>query len=315
MRHLKIIALFFCVALPLIGVAASAQSFKFKSIGFVTPAAINASGTIAGSFCCSYIAGFDGAQPTTHGFSLKQNGSSFEGFTVAEPAGLVGSFATGIAPNGDVVGGFCPALDGCSNGNAVHGYLFSAISNSAVQIDVPGALATLVGGINTSEQIVGMSCNTETCALDYASESHGFQLDHPGGTFTTIDFPDALGTAATAINDAGEIVGNYLACYGQPCIRAQGHGFRLNGGTYTRLDPPGSQATAVSAINNSDEIVGTYLDGNNKTHGFLLKAGVFTNVDFPGASLTEVTGVNDQGQIVGWAQIGSTVENFIGTPQ
>lgn len=315
MRMPRIVVFVFCVVLPLISVAAGAQTFKFQSVGFVTPAAINASGTIAGSFCCSYVAGIDGAQPTTHGFSLQQTTSGSQVFTIAEPMGMLGSFATGIAPNGDVVGGFCPALDGCSNGNAVHGYLFSAVSNSAQQIDVPGALATLAGGINKSEQIVGMSCNTETCALAYASESHGFQLDHMGGTFTTIDFPAALGTAAAAINDAGEIVGNYLACFGKPCIRAQGHGFLLSGGSYTRLDPPGSLATTVSAINNSGEIVGTYLDGNNRTHGFLFKTGVFTNVDFPGASLTEVTGVNDQGQIVGWARINSAVENFIGTPQ
>jgi probable HAF family extracellular repeat protein len=305
-------AFVFCVGLSLISVAANAQTFKFQSVGFVTPAAINASGTIAGSFCCSYVAGFDGAQPESHGFSLQLTSQVF---TVAEPMGGGGGFATGIAPNGDVVGGFCPPIFACYGDNAVHGYLFSAVSNSAVQIDVPGAIATLAGGINKSEQIVGMSCNTETCSLSYASESHGFELDHFGGTFTTIDFPNALGTAAAAINDAGEIVGNYLACFGQPCVRAQGHGFLLSGGNYTRLDPPGSQATTVSAINNSGEIVGAYLDGSNKTHGFLFKAGVFTNVDFPGASSTVVTGVNDQGQIVGWARINSITENFIGTPQ
>jgi probable HAF family extracellular repeat protein len=315
MRMPRIVAFVFCVVLPLIPFAAKAQTFKFQSVGFVTPNAINSSGTIAGSFCCGYVSGFDGAQALSHGFSLKLNGSNSQVFTVAEPMGIISSFASGIAPNGDVVGGFCPALDGCASGNAVHGYLFSAVSNSAVQIDVPGAIATLVGGINKSEQMVGMSCNTTTCGLSYAGESHGFQLDHPGGSFTTLDFPGALGTAAAAINDAGDIVGNYLSCKGTPCTFAQGHGFLFTGGTYTRLDPPGSLATTVSAINNSGEIVGTYLDGNNKTHGFLFKTGVFTNVDFPGASVTAVTGVNDQGQIVGWARIGSGVENFIGTPQ
>jgi uncharacterized membrane protein len=311
MRLLKTIASCFCIAFTLASLSATAQTFKFQSVGFVTPAAINSSGTIAGSFCCSYVSGFDGAQPVGHGFSLQL---STQAFAIAEPPASGGGFATGIAPNGDVVGGFCPPIFSCAVADAVHGYLFSAISKSAAQIDVPGAIATLAGGINKSEQIVGMSCDTETCSLGYPSESHGFQLDHPGGTFITIDFPGAAGTAAAAINDAGEIVGNYLACEGQPCIRVQDHGFRLIGGTFTRLDPPGSLGTTASAVNNIGEIAGTYFDATT-THGFLLSSGTFTIVDYPGASLTEVTGINDEGQIVGWARVGSAVVNFVGTPQ
>lgn len=261
MRIPKILVVVFCVTLPLISLAAPAQTFKFQSVGFVTPAAINSSGTIAGSFCCGYVAGFDGAQALSHGFSLR-SGSSSQVFTVAEPMGIISSFASGIAPNDDVVGGFCPANWGCASGDALHGYLFKAVSNSAVQIDVPGAIATLVAGINKSEQMVGMWCNT-TCSVSYMGESHGFQLDHPGGSFTTLDFPGALGTAAAAINDAGEIVGNYLSCKDTSCLFAEIHGFLLSGETYSRFDPPGSRATGVSAINNSGEIVGTYLDSNN----------------------------------------------------
>jgi uncharacterized membrane protein len=246
-RLLRSVALFFCAVLPVNSVGARAQNFKFRSLGFVTPAAINTSGTIAGSFCCSYSPGFDGSEQQGHGFSLQMNGPISQVFKVTEPAGSKDSFATGVGPNGDVVGGFCPRNVDCSSGAAMHGFLFKASSNSAQQIDVPGALATLAGGINQTGQIVGMSCNTTTCSLGYPSESHGFQLDHPGGSFTAIDFPGALGTAAAAINDTGDIVGNYLVCKGPdsesevlrlPCTLAQGHGFLLSGGTYSSIAPP-----------------------------------------------------------------------------
>ncbi len=300
-------------------VAANAQTYKFQSIGFLAPSAINAEGTIVGSFCCSYSPGFDGAQANFHAFLLRQKGPGNEVFKVAEPDVSQESFATGINADGNVVGGFCPRPSSCAVDNAMHGYLFLVSFNSVSRIDVPGAIATLAGGINKAGEIVGMACKTVTCNLAYASDAQGFLLDHIGGNFSTINFPGVLGTAATAINDSGEIVGNYLACKtdgsrGAPCTFAQGHGFQLVSGVYTTLDPPGSLATTVGGVNNSGVIVGTYLDGSNKTHGFLFSNGVFSNIDFPGASATEVNGINDQGQIVGSAQIGEGTEGFIGTP-
>ena len=319
MRLPKSVVLF-CVVLPLFAVGTKAQTFKYQSVGFVIPAAINSSGAIAGSFCCSYSSGYDGSEALNHGFSMK--GMVFK---VAEPRSSLGSFATGIAPNGDVVGGFCPVESGgCSSGIAIHGYLFRNSSNSALQIDVPGVLATLAGGINQSGQIVGMGCNTTSCSLSYPIDSQGFLLNQIGGSFTTINYPGALGTAATAINDAGDIVGNYIACQSQssesesfqlPCTYGQLHGFLLSGGTYTNIDPPGSISTFVGGINNSGEIVGRYGEAVFTGHGFLFKSGIYTIVDFPGASSTAISGVNDHGKIVGSAQINSRTENFIGTPQ
>ena len=316
--------LLFCAATLLVPATARAQTFKFYSVGFVTPAAVNSSGTIAGSFCCSYTPGFDGPEQEGHGFMLQMNRRGTQVFKVTEPNGSADSFATGIDPASDVVGGFCPGIESCSSGNAIHGFLFSGSSNSAQAIDVPGALATLAGGINGTGQIVGMYCNATTCSLNYAADSNGFLLDHIGGTFTTIAFPGAIGTAASAINDSGQIVGIYEACQTPnsgsevlrlPCTFVQPHGFLLSGGTYTTIDPPDSTNTLVGAINNSGAIAGTYADASNKSHGFLLKAGFFTIVDYPGATGTAITGVNDHGEIVGSAYFNSRIENFIGIPQ
>jgi len=321
-RRLKSGFLLFCAALPLVSGTARAQNYKFYSIGFLTPSAVNSSGTIVGSFCCSYSPGFDGPEQEEHGFMLQMNGRDQKVFKVTEPYGSRDSFATGIGPKGDVVGGFCPGTGGCSSGNAMHGFLFTGSSNSARPINIPGALATLAGGINGAGQIVGMYCNTTTCSLNYAAESHGFLLDSIGGSFTKIDFPGALGTSAAAINDSGQIVGIYEACLAPgsealrlPCTFIQSHGFLLSGETYTTIDPPDSIATFIGAINNSGEIAGTYADASNKSHGFLFKSGVFTVVDYPGATGTAITGVNDHGEIVGSAYVNSGSENFIGIPQ
>jgi uncharacterized membrane protein len=327
MRVLKGLALLVSFVAALGAGRAYGQTFKYKSAGFLKPTAISSSGATAGYFCCAYVGGFDGPQGTPHAFSLK--GLQFK---VSEPMGSDSSFASAIGSNGDVVGGYCPAnTGGCVPGAANDGYLFTAVDNSTQSIDVPGALATVASGINKAGQIVGSYCDASTCET-FDGGGKGFLLDKIGGTFTTIDFPGAVHTAAAAINDAGVIVGNYAACKTQaetstarssgtssaqraPCQGQQLHGFQLSGGAYSTIDPPGSISTNVGGINNSGEVVGSYLDGNNRTHGFLLNAGAFTIVDFPGTSITEINGVNDQGQIVGFALVGNVYDYFIGTPQ
>ena len=321
MRVLKGLALLVSIVAALSAGRADAQTFTYKSLGFLQPSAINSSGATAGSFCCAYIPGLDGPQGTFHAFSLK--GPTFK---ISEPNGVASSFATAIRFNGDVVGGYCSAQSGgCSPGSAMHGYLFTASDNSTQSIDVPGALATVTSGINKAGQIVGSYCDATTCEI-YDGGGNGFLLDKIGGTFTTIDVPAAVHTAAAAINDAGVIVGNYTACKTQPeipstqrapCVLQVLHGFQLSGATYTTIDPPGSIATNVGGINNSGEVVGSYgeiVSNHTQTHGFVFNAGVYTIVDFPGATETVVNGVNDQGQIVGYAHVGNAFEGFIGTP-
>jgi probable HAF family extracellular repeat protein len=87
-------------------------------------------------------------------------------------------------------------------------------------------------------------------------QSHGFLLS--GGTYTTLDVPGVTFTAATGINDAGQIVGSYIAADGNF------HGFLLSEGIYTLVDVPGATSTFIYGINNAGQIVGSY-DG----HGFL----------------------------------------------
>jgi uncharacterized membrane protein len=129
-----------------------------------------------------------------------------------------------------------------------------------------------------------------------ANVFHAFLLDDR--EFTTIDPPGASGalTAATGINERGQIVGFYLDAGGTL------HGFlRDTKGVFTTIDhPDGPLGTATFDLNNRGQIVGAYVDAEQTVHGFLLDRGVFTTTDPPGASFTEATGINDRGKIVGF---------------
>jgi probable HAF family extracellular repeat protein len=77
-------------------------------------------------------------------------------------------------------------------------------------------------------------------------------------SYTVIDYPNALTTGATGINDIGQIVGDYQD------DNDNYHGFLLSGGTYTTIDYPGALQTNLFSINNSGTILGRYtVDGVN----------------------------------------------------
>ena|SRR5215813_13199057 len=119
----------------------------------------------------------------------------------------------------------------------------------------------------------------------------------PTYTYTTIDDPAAnsgVGTVATGINNAGQIVGYYVNASGVY------QGFLYSGGTYTALsDPLGTNGTYALGINDSGQIVGYYFDSNHVQHGFLYSGGG-TYTDLAGPAY----GINDLGQIVGYQTVG-----------
>jgi probable HAF family extracellular repeat protein len=116
-----------------------------------------------------------------------------------------------------------------------------------------------------------------------------------GGQYTSLDFPNALTTAAFGINASGQIVGYYID------TSSALHGFLLSGGHYTTLDDPvGVQGTVARGINASSVIVGYSLGPYTIQHGFRLSAGNYLTLDDPnGFHDTSASGINDYGQIVG----------------
>jgi uncharacterized membrane protein len=198
-------------------------------------------------------------------------------------------------------------------------------------IDVPGAIATDVGGINSDGVMVGVYSEPNN------APGGGFVLS--GGNFTLFAYPGGDSTTANGINDSGLVVG--WAYVNQ---RTAAVGFLYDGTTFTTIQVPGKSATISWGINNAGNIVGgagtlsaikgfelkgsrfkkisppgTYLDvygtgisnlgeivgstsgGFGSNNGFAYKGGKFRTISFPGANdLTEAWGVNDGGIIVGW---------------
>ena len=99
------------------------------------------------------------------------------------------------------------------------------------------------------------------------SGQHGF-LDK-GGVFTTFDVPEALSyTEAVGINNAGQVVGDY--------INSAGHtrGFLYSDGVFTTLQAPGTGGTQAAGINDLGQIVGIHYDPppDANLHSFIANA-------------------------------------------
>jgi uncharacterized membrane protein len=141
-----------------------------------------------------------------------------------------------------------PGPDGTIPPGAIHGFVWH--DGHYKTIDVPGAAATLVLGINNRRQMVGSY-------IDAAGGYHGFLRDRRGAVSTLPELPGADptagGTQPTSISDRGRIVG--LAYDAQGGSR----GFQLVRGEVTPIDAaPDAVFTRPLDINNQGRIVGDY---------------------------------------------------------
>ena len=164
-----------------------------------------------------------------------------------------------------------------------HGFLY--IGGTFTQIDFPGAWQTQPYGINDFNNIVG-------AYLDAAMHGYGFLYD--GGNFTPINLPAASETYALGINNSNHIVGHYRD------TTSAVKGFIYADGVFKSINYPDASLTVAFGINKSGSIVGCYRDAIGHTHGFLYEGGTFSSIDFPGASETYAIGINNSGDLVGW---------------
>jgi fibronectin type III domain protein len=207
------------------------------------------------------------------------------------------TYATGINSSGQVVGYY---LD---SSNMQHGFLLSAGTFST--IDYPGAeteWGTQLWGINDSGAIVGGHGPV------YIGVAYGFVFS--GGVFSSINFStapgSALGANAMAINNSGQIVGEYEAasaptsfCPSCPFPSNPGIAYLDTGGSYTAFIPAGSETSSANGINTAGQIVGVYYNSSGVGFGYMFSGGVFTTLDFPGAVYSLLYKINDNGQMVG----------------
>ena len=165
------------------------------------------------------------------------NGFTYQGgaFNTIQIAGYPDTYAEGIDKAGDIVGGYGfgsangfeqsgtkfrvvtpPGIQGTVAANAInsHGQIvgwsfdtshtgFLFYNGKYYTLNVPNSLNyTLALGINDNGIVVGwyLGC-TPTCT------EHGFALMK--GKYLSFDYPGAMGTYASGINNAGQIVGSY----------------------------------------------------------------------------------------------------------
>jgi probable HAF family extracellular repeat protein len=162
----------------------------------------------------------------------------------------------------------------------------------------PDANGNVVTGINEkATEIVGWYINGNG-----VGESVSL-LNNRAETVSTLALLGPGGTYANGVNNAGQIVGDYIDSSGH----AHGFLYRPSSGTYKTLnDPHGTEGTYAVGINDNGQIVGYYVDSSGVDHGFLytISTGHFTTLNDPLAGTgvgqgTMVEGINDKTEVVG----------------
>jgi hypothetical protein len=146
-------------------------------------------------------------------------------------------------------------------------------------------------------------------------------LGSPSYTFTLLNYPGTLSTAAICINKGAstsktQIVGGYGSA---PELNQAGFLARVSGKktvteSYKSVSYPHEPAQQVAdCINDSGQIVGVYVDASDAAHGYELSGGKFTTLDVPftGAIGTYPFGINNSGEVVGgWADSDGNEHGF-----
>lgn len=186
--------------------------------------AINASGHIVGIYDAAF------GNPD-HGY-LKVGDT----YTSIDVAGTLHTYAFGINDAGKITGTY---VDGSGQ---LHGWIRTA--GAFTFVNFPGATQTVIGGINNSDVMVGWT--------DQATKRRGFVLTGTGFTAFDADFPGVVATMPMAINDSGQIVGEYV---GLDCP---------SGCPFIGTPNPGGTATCGQSISLG-------YGANTLTYGFTLK--------------------------------------------
>ena len=145
-------------------------------------------------------------------------------------------------------------------------------------IDCPGAINTYPFAINSMSAGTFMNASGQTGTIVGIYQDGSTFLTHAyqysGGLCTIIDYPGAVVTWATGINNAGQVVGYWedsSALY---------HGFTLSGGKFKSINYPGYNNTYLDSINDAGQILGHAYQGGVGTKDFFYYGSTFYHADF-----------------------------------
>jgi len=197
---------------------------------------------------------------------------------------LLGTSPLSINDHDNIVGFFVSGNPDNPNFGAF--YAQSPYSPVTVLAGPAGSIGGGAAGINNAGDIVGnyavynASLQTEVV--------HGFLLPH-GGSYLTIDAPNATYTEGVGINNHDTIVGFY---YDSPFVNGSPTGpvkaYVDSGGSFTTVQVPlaGTTGTELFGINDQGLATGAYDDASGAPHGFIYNAKIqaFTYLSPPGSA-------------------------------
>jgi hypothetical protein len=196
--------------------------------------------------------------------------------------------AYGINNTGQIVGGDSNTgqCDFTARGGGGSGLYAFLDNNGSFSTIVPQLAYPIAQGISDNNslslgQIVGDTV------------SNGFLTPSPYSNYTSIVYPNSIGTEAYSINDDNQIVGTYWVSNDGTTA-----GFLDDNGVFTSITDPYGSATIAVGINGQSEVAGSTSTG----FGFLWYAGStgdLVSVNYPGQP-TYLQGINSNGQMVGY---------------
>ncbi len=302
MKPAVVLVLTLLIALLVMAPGAQAVTYTFQTFddpnALVSPGyegttaqGINDSGQVSGYY-------MDTAN-YHHGFIRSADGSTFT--TIDDPSsnnnGSGNTWPGGINNSGQVSGYYAGSSGATTQ--VYYGFLRSANGSSYTQISDPNAsIASGSGtgafGISNNGQVTGYYKNGTNNTV-----ANGFVMS-AGGSFTTINYPNATATKAFGINNSGQVTGQY-----EDSTTSAWHSFVINsdGSNPVSFDNPNATAGSTSAqgIHDSGQIAGFYYDASGY-HGFVRSAdgSTYTAIDYPTATATYAYGINNNGQVTGF---------------
>jgi uncharacterized membrane protein len=264
-------------------------------------------------------------------------------FTTIDYPGAVSTFAYGINPAGDIVGGYVDTTGNkhgfaLTNGdftsfdwpgstwtegwginpqgdivgqygwfedgfNTIHGFLLS--DGNLYSIDVPDQPNTMVVKISPDGTVVGCYHVASASGATLLDTMYGFVRDTAGVTSHSMNR-----TMNNGVNPAGDVVGPYFS----PITGRAEWSYLIRNGVMTWFQFPGSLVTQAWDISPTGTIVGfhrTSLTGSFHIHGFVMEDGAMTSFDAPGATETRAYGISATGDIVGYYRDSTGYHGFL----
>lgn len=277
------------VARPMIkGDPATASMLGFKvtaDFGDASPGGINSRGEVTGS---DSAGGFIFSHGVFEYFSPRAAG-------------------TDINARGQVTG--CLTKEDITTGDIVGQDAFLYFRGTLSDLGTLGGAIACGKGINSPGQVVGYSTLTGT--INDVENNHAFLYAHGVlHDLGTLTGPDPLGSndsAATAINDAGQVTG-YSSFSGRNTLPT--HAFVFSHGVMRDIGTLGGLISVGQGINDSSEVAGiSSLNAQGIDHAFLYSDGVMQDLgtlggsDPQGSIPSGAVAINSAGLITGYSYL------------